>query len=211
MKRAIFFIVTIFLVVSLNSCSLYKSQGYVITRNNDTLQGKINNLYTDSPKFIRINHEKIPISDIASISLYSKKNDTTKYEPIDSINLWQVVEKEKGVGIYYRSWTSDFDITDIGYELILKSVNRPPIPMLNPDTDFIVRPWDFGTVKIKTTSFIRRQEVPALLAFINFRYKQHLSFNNFMDNNNRVIVQSMFNYILHKENERLQKQRTFSG
>lgn len=209
MKKIIDFITSAFILLILCSCSAYKSQGYVITKGRDTLRGKVNYSYINNPAFIHVNHQKIPTLNVESLGFYSKKNDTTKYEPIDSINLWLVVAKEKNVGIYYMSWeTSPYEMTDIGYKLILKSTNEPPIPMLNPDTNYFT-PWNFGSIKIKTTPYITRREVPALLAFINFRYRQHLSYNDFMNNKNRVIVQRMFNYILDKENKQLQRQTIF--
>jgi hypothetical protein len=163
------------------------TEGYILTKNNDTLKGYIkipfHNTRFEKPSkpipFLPFNKTKA--TDIINVKLDSinyirikqaQSTDSADFIPFKS-SIWLLVGRKNNIAIYYRGWRQYIYDTENSYQyetngaqlILISEKNTTNMPILK------------------------------ILQFINKRYGQHFSKKDFKDG------KAMINYILDKENE----------
>lgn len=194
-KYYYFILASILICISSISCSM---NCYVVTNNNDTLEGKLKGTSVFYLKPINGNYEyivyknkqlnkniKIKRNDIKNIGVINKKNNDTSMYIIFNNYYWQLLAAKCNLGIYKRVYYSDAASFTTLEDIVIFAGNKQRFSIYHgyPLTE------KFDNEIIDST----------ILIFINAQYNQNFSITYFKDE------KAMYDYILDKEAE-LEKQ-----
>jgi hypothetical protein len=188
------------------SCSAQK-EGYVVTNNNDTIKGKFKlppiwllmegkpipqtlfsiREHDNSNKNTKINIKIVDIKNIKIIK--NNRNDTSTYFILNN-KLWELLAVKDNLSIRQRDFEqhgpyggiNDWDRFE---ELALFIGKKQYISIYSVNLD----------IKVYTNKSYKKARDRAIIEFINMRYNQKFSTNDFKDD------KAMYNYILDKELE----------
>jgi hypothetical protein len=213
-------------VMALVSCSPY---GYVVTNDDIKLEGRINfPFFTSQDNFIlgvyrknikvkeKDKRYRLNVKDIKyAVIISSKKKDSILYKSLSLPSgtvLGQQIKKKGNASIYMCIWVVDGSSQDDPYfyyfEYFLNSNNN--IMELNPlvvhDTLHVLPKGETYRTRKEQRAMAKSKRSTngdKILSFINKRYNQHFTYNDFNHISNLLEkYDSMFDYILDKEAER---------